>query len=91
MRAAAAVALLVLLLALPAAAAPPKRATLKLAGLAPLVVQGRGFGKGERVVLTASATEHAADGQPWSRPQRLLHGPASISASGAAHRSRSAQ
>ena len=54
MRAAAA-AVLMLVLALPAAAAQPKRATLKLAGLAPLVVQGRGFGKGERVVLTAAA------------------------------------
>lgn len=54
MRAAAA-AVVVLLLALPAAAAPPRRATLKLATLAPLVVQGRGFGKAERVVLTAAA------------------------------------
>jgi len=54
MRAAAA-AVLVLLLALPAAGAPPRRATLKLASLAPLVVHGRGFGKAERVVLTASA------------------------------------
>ena len=54
MRAAAA-AILMLVLALPATAAQPKRATLKLAGVAPLVVQGRGFGKGERVVLTAAA------------------------------------
>jgi hypothetical protein len=54
MRAAAA-AVLVLVLVLPATAAQPKRATLKLAGLAPLVVKGRGFGKAERVVLTASA------------------------------------
>ncbi len=54
MRAVAA-AVLVLVLALPATAAQPQRATLKLATLAPLVVQGRGFGKGERVVLTASA------------------------------------
>ena len=54
MRAAAA-AILMLVLALPATAAQQKRATLKLAGLAPLVVQGRGFGKGERVVLTAAA------------------------------------
>jgi hypothetical protein len=53
MRAAVA-AVLMLVLALPAVAAPPKRATLKLAGVAPLVVQGRGFGKGERVVLTAT-------------------------------------
>lgn len=55
MRAAAA-AVLVLVLALPAGAAQPRRATLKLAGLAPLVVKGHGFGKGERVVLTASAS-----------------------------------
>jgi len=54
MRAAAAV-VLVLLLALPAAAASPRRATLKLGTLAPLVVQGRGFGRTERVVLTATA------------------------------------
>ena len=53
MRAAAA-AVLVLLLALPAAAAQPQRATLKLASVAPLVVNGLAFGKGERVVLTAS-------------------------------------
>jgi len=51
----AAAAVLVLVLALPAGAAQPRRATLKLAALAPLVVKGRGFGKGERVVLTASA------------------------------------
>jgi len=54
MRAAAA-AVLVLLLALPAGAAQPRRATLKLATLAPLVVHGRFFGARERVVLTASA------------------------------------
>jgi len=54
MRAAAA-AVLMLLLALPAAAAQPRRATLKLATLAPLVVHGRDFGKAERVALTASA------------------------------------
>lgn len=54
MRAAAA-AVLVLLLALPAAAAQPRRATLKLASMAPLAVQGRGFGTEERVVLTAAA------------------------------------
>jgi len=54
MRAAAA-AVLMLVLALPAAAAPPRRATLELASLAPLVVTGRGFGKLERVALTASA------------------------------------
>ena len=55
MRAAAA-AVLVLLLALPAGAAQPRRATLKLVKLAPLVVEGRAFGKRERVVLTATAT-----------------------------------
>jgi hypothetical protein len=54
MRAAAA-AVLVLLLALPAAAATPRRATLKLAELAPLIVEGRAFGARERVVLTATA------------------------------------
>ena len=54
MRAAAAVVLM-LVLVLPAAAAQPKRATLKLMGLTPLVVQGRAFDKAERVVLTASA------------------------------------
>ena len=52
----AAAAVLVLVLVLPAAAAQPRRATLKLAALAPLTVQGRGFGKGERVALTASAS-----------------------------------
>lgn len=55
MRTAAAV-VLVLVLALPAAAAQPRRATLKLEALAPLVVEGRAFGKGERVALTASAS-----------------------------------
>jgi hypothetical protein len=55
MRAAAAVLAVLLLLALPAGAAQPRRATLKLAGLAPLRVDARGFGAGERVVLTASA------------------------------------
>ena len=54
MRAAAA-AVLVLVLALPAGAAQPRRATLKLAALAPLAVKGNGFGKGEHVVMTASA------------------------------------
>ena len=54
MRAAAA-AVLVLLLALPAGAAQPRRATLKLDELAPLIVEGRSFGARERVVLTATA------------------------------------
>jgi hypothetical protein len=54
MRTAAAV-VLVLVLALPAGAAQPRRATLTLQAVAPLVVVGRGFGQGERVVLTASA------------------------------------
>ena len=54
MRAAAA-AVLVLVLALPAGAAQPRRATLKLVGLQPLVVKGMSFGKRERVGLTASA------------------------------------
>src|SRR5688500_12654772 len=51
----AAAALLVLVLALPAAAAPPRRATLTLVDRTPLVVEGRAFGKRERVVLTATA------------------------------------
>ena len=54
MRAAAA-AVLMLLFALPAGAAQPRRATLKLVALAPLVVEGRAFGKRERIVLTATA------------------------------------
>lgn len=54
MRAAAAV-VMVLLLALPAGAALPRRATLKLTELSPVVVEGRAFGNGERVVLTATA------------------------------------
>ena len=54
MRTAAAVVLL-LVLALPAGAAQPRRATLTLETVAPLVVVGRGFGQGERVVATASA------------------------------------
>jgi hypothetical protein len=53
---AAAVAVLVLVLALPAAAAQPRRATLKLATLVPLVAHGQHFGKRERVVLTASSS-----------------------------------
>jgi len=52
---AAAVLLVLFVLALPAWGAQPRRATLKLAALAPLVVHGRGFGNAERVVLTASA------------------------------------
>lgn len=51
----AAAAVLVLLLALPAAAAPPRRATLKLVDLTPLVVDGRAFVKRERIGLTATA------------------------------------
>jgi hypothetical protein len=51
----AAAAVSVLVLALPAAAAPPPRATLELDSLAPLVVEGRDFGRLERVSLTAAA------------------------------------
>lgn len=51
---AAAVLLSLFVLALPAWGAQPRRATLKLAALAPLVVHGRGFAKDERVVLTAT-------------------------------------
>jgi hypothetical protein len=54
MRTTAAVVLM-LVLALPAAAAQPRRATLKLEAVAPIVVVGRGFDEGERVALTASA------------------------------------
>ena len=39
----------------PHAAATPKRASLKLASLSPLVVRGSDFARGERIVLTASA------------------------------------
>jgi hypothetical protein len=53
---AAAISVLVLLLALPASAAQSQRATLELATLKPLVVEGHGFGKREQVVLTASAS-----------------------------------
>ena len=54
---AAAVAVLVLVLALPAAAAQPRRATLELATLAPLVVHGHAASaQSERVALTASAS-----------------------------------
>ena len=51
-----AAAILVLLLALPASAAQPRRATLKLAALAPLAVHGQAFATKERVVLTASSS-----------------------------------
>jgi hypothetical protein len=53
MRAAAA-AVLVLVLALPAGAAQPRRATLELTDLTPLVVAGRSFGAREPVMLTAT-------------------------------------
>jgi hypothetical protein len=53
----AAAAVLVLLLALPAGAAPPRRATLELVRLAPLVVEGSAFRAGERVVLTATTSD----------------------------------
>jgi hypothetical protein len=52
---AAAIAVLVLVLAVPAATGQPRRATLELERLVPLVVAGHAFGQGERVVLTASA------------------------------------
>ena len=81
MRAAAAV-VLVLVLALPAGAAQPRRATLTLEAVAPLVVVGRGFGQGERVVLTASAksarksaklvTRRTAPSRPVQPPARTL-------------------
>jgi hypothetical protein len=43
-----------LFLALPGWAAPPRRATLKLGSVAPLVVRGVDFGAGERVAVVAS-------------------------------------
>ncbi|HEY7795055.1 MAG TPA: hypothetical protein VIA10_13705 [Gaiellaceae bacterium] len=43
-----------LALALPGAAAPPRRATLKLDSVSPLVVRGLGFGRAERVAVVAS-------------------------------------
>jgi hypothetical protein len=43
-----------LALALPGSAAPPRRATLKLDSVSPLVVRGAGFGRGERVAVVAN-------------------------------------
>jgi hypothetical protein len=43
-----------LALALPGWAAPPRRATLKLESVAPLVVHGVGFGRAERIAVIAS-------------------------------------
>ena len=54
MRFAAAAAVFVLVLALPSWGAQPRRATLKLGSVAPLVVRGIGFGAGEHVVVTAA-------------------------------------
>ena len=42
-----------LVLVLPGWAAPPRRATLKLTTVAPLVVHGVGFGRGERIAVIA--------------------------------------
>ena len=53
MRFAAAV-VLVLVFALPSWAAQPRRATLKLGSVAPLVVRGIGFGAGEHVAVIAA-------------------------------------
>jgi hypothetical protein len=55
MRIAGAVVLM-LVLALPGWAAEPRRATLKLGSVAPLVVQGIDFGAGERVAVTAAVS-----------------------------------
>lgn len=41
-------------LALPGWAAPPRRATLELGSVTPLVVHGVGFGRAERVAVIAS-------------------------------------
>ena len=54
MRAAAAVGL-ALVLALPAWGAQPRRATLELRSIDPVVVRGRGFAPREPVLVTASA------------------------------------
>jgi hypothetical protein len=43
-----------LALALPGWAAPPRRATLNLTSVAPLVVRGVGFGRTEQVAVVAS-------------------------------------
>jgi hypothetical protein len=43
-----------LTLALPGAAAPPRRATLKLDSVSPLVVRGVGFGRAEQVAVVAN-------------------------------------
>lgn len=43
-----------LALALPGSAASPRRATLKLASVSPLVVRGHDFGRRERVAVVAS-------------------------------------
>lgn len=43
-----------LALALPGWAAPPRRATLELKSVAPLVVRGAGFGRSERVAVVAN-------------------------------------
>ncbi len=51
------VAVLVLVLALPSWAAQPRRATLKLDSVAPLVVRGLGFGAGEHVVVIAATPD----------------------------------
>jgi len=53
MRFAAAV-VLVLMLALPSWGAQPRRATLKLGSVAPLVVRGIGFGANEHVTVIAA-------------------------------------
>jgi hypothetical protein len=50
----AAAAVLMLVLALPSWGAEPRRATLKLGSVAPLVVRGIGFGDGEHVAVTAA-------------------------------------
>jgi hypothetical protein len=54
MRVFAAAAVLMLVLAVPSWAAQPRRASLKLASVAPLVVGGTGFGAGEHVTVIAA-------------------------------------
>lgn len=56
-RAVAAALALVLLAATPATGAKPRRASLVLASISPLIVSGRSFGAGESVVLTYAGAD----------------------------------
>ncbi len=52
---AAAIAVLMLVFALPSWGAQPRHATVQLTSRAPLTIEGRGFGVGEAVAVTAAA------------------------------------